>query len=102
MRVRIFMSENIPFVVDWYYWRPYTKLSGAKSVNEPCYYAVYIYDLYFYTNTHLFLFQTSYDINMGKAVSLSPNERQLIMQKLGEGLKPCQIAKDLNRDSRAI
>ena len=39
---------------------------------------------------------------MGKAVSLSPNERQLIMQKLGEGLKPCQIAKDLNRDSRTI
>ena len=32
MRVRIFMSENIPSVVDWYYQRPYTNLSGAKGV----------------------------------------------------------------------
>ena len=32
MRVRMFMSENIPSVVDWYYWWPYTKLSSAKEV----------------------------------------------------------------------
>ena len=32
MRVRIFMSENIHSVVDWYYRLPYTKLSGAKRV----------------------------------------------------------------------
>ena len=33
IRVRIFMSENIPSMVDWYYWMPYTKLAGAKGVN---------------------------------------------------------------------
>ena len=26
------MSENIPSMVDWYYWMPYTKLAGAKGV----------------------------------------------------------------------
>ena len=30
MRVSIFMSENIPSAVDWYYRRLYTKLSGAR------------------------------------------------------------------------
>ena len=39
---------------------------------------------------------------MGKAVSLSPNERRLVTQKLGVGLKPSQIAQDLHRDTRTI
>ena len=39
---------------------------------------------------------------MGKGVSLSLNERKLITQKLGLGLKPCQIAEELKRDIRTI
>ena len=37
---------------------------------------------------------------MGKSVSLSPNERRVITQKLGDGLRPCHIAELLKRDIR--
>ena len=39
---------------------------------------------------------------MGKAVSLSPNERRVITQKLGDGLKPCHKAELLKQDIRTI
>ena len=34
MRVSIFMSENIPSVVDWYYRMPYTKQRSAKGIQS--------------------------------------------------------------------
>ena len=39
---------------------------------------------------------------MGKSVSLSPNERRVITQKLGDGLRPCHIAELLKQEIRTI
>ena len=39
---------------------------------------------------------------MGKGESLSQDERIIIPQKLAEGLKPSQIARFLDRDTRTI
>ena len=42
MRVSIFMSENIPSAVDWYYLMPNTKLSSAKGV-KPIYIYIFLF-----------------------------------------------------------
>ena len=64
--------------------------------NVPRYYAVYNYFLFSNVILSCFVSDQHMTWNMGKSVSLSPNERRVITQKLGHG----HIAELLKQDIR--